>query len=137
MQQLKKIIHYSSSESAYGSWRNDICFIADDEDNNLHLNDAKKLRNIMDTTDPIFNISKIYLDAYEQISDTGGQSYPEVNQAITDQINQGVNIINYTGHGSYNWLAHENIFSEEDLENWANYDFFPLMVTATCEFWPI
>ena len=131
---VDKIIHYSSAETAFGSWRNEICFIADDEDNNLHLNDTEKLANIVDTIDPDFNISKIYLDAYELQITSNGQFYPDVNQAITDKINEGVNIIDYTGHGSYNGLAFEMVLTEDDLENWENYDFYPFMIMATGDF---
>ena len=45
------------------------------------------------------NVDKIYLDAYEQQSSTGGQRCESVNNAISDAINKGVFLINYTGHG--------------------------------------
>lgn len=131
---VQKIIHYSSSENAYGSWRNDICFIADDEDANLHYSDAEQLANIVDTSDHVYNISKIYLDAYEQIITPDGPIYPDVNKAITDKINCGVNLINYIGHGFYNGLAHEKIFAEEDIGNWENDNYYPLLIAATCDF---
>ncbi|OQX72153.1 MAG: hypothetical protein B6D61_14920, partial [Bacteroidetes bacterium 4484_249] len=69
---VEKIIHYSSAEEAFGNWRNEIVTIADDEDGNLHLNDAEDLAFVIDTTDRTFNISKIYLDAYEQLSTPNG-----------------------------------------------------------------
>ncbi len=131
---VQKIISYSSSENAYGSWRNDFCCIADDEDGNLHFLQSEQISELVDTTDQNFNISKIYLDAYEQISDTNGQFYPDVNQVITNRINTGVSIINYIGHGFYNGLAHEKILTENDIDNWENFNFYPLMFTATCEF---
>ncbi|MCD4683762.1 MAG: T9SS type A sorting domain-containing protein, partial [Bacteroidales bacterium] len=131
---VEKIIHYSSNENAFGSWKNNFCLIADDEDNNLHLYNAEDIGEIVDTTDQIFNISKIYLDAYEQVSDTNGESYPDVNQALTDKINTGVSIVNYVGHASYYGIAHEKILTEEDLENWENYNFYPLLFTASCDF---
>lgn len=131
---VDKIIHYSSAENAFGSWRNEICFIGDDEDYNLHFKDSEKLAMIVDTTDPVFNISKIYLDAYVQENGSNGQTYPDVNEAITDKINDGVLVINYIGHGSHNWLAHERVLTPEDLDNWTNDSFYPLMFAATCTF---
>ena len=131
---VEKIIHYSSAKNAFGSGRNEICFIADDEDNNLHFNYAEKLAVLVDTTDPVFNISKIYLDAFEQETNSNGQFYPDVNHAITDKINEGVNIIDYIGHGYYNGLAHEQILTEEDLDNWDNPNYYPLMYAATGDF---
>ncbi len=131
---VEKIIHYSSNENAFGSWRNEFCLIADDEDSNIHLDHAEDIAELVDTADHIFNITKIYLDAYEQVSNSNGQFYPDVNQAITSKINDGVNIIAHIGHGSYIGLANEKILTEEDLENWENYDYYPLLFTASCSF---
>ncbi|MEZ5198634.1 MAG: type IX secretion system sortase PorU, partial [Bacteroidales bacterium] len=131
---VQKIIHYSSNEIAYGSWRNDICLIADDEDLNLHFSDSEQLADIIDTSNRTLNISKIYLDAYEQITTPEGQLYPDVNVAITNKINSGVSIINYMGHGFFDGLAYESIFTEEDIENWENNNYFPVMMAATCDF---
>jgi hypothetical protein len=130
---VQKIIYYSSSESAFGSWRNEICLIADDEDMNLHFNDSEKIAELIDTTNRNFNLIKIYLDAYEQITTEEGGYYPEVNEAITNKINTGVSIINYYGHGDYNGLAHEKIFTEDDINNWNN-AYYPMLFAATCDF---
>jgi hypothetical protein len=132
---VQKIIFYSSNEEAYGNWRNETVSIADDEDGNIFFDHAEDLAVVIDTTDRTFNISKIYLDTYLQ--DTlvnGNPAYTAVNKAISDKINMGVNIINYTGHGFYNGLAHEKILTEDDLENWGNTLYYPLMFTATCDF---
>ncbi|MBN2175068.1 MAG: type IX secretion system sortase PorU [Bacteroidales bacterium] len=132
---VEKIIHYSSDASAFGNWRNEIVSIADDEDNNLHLAMAEELALLIDTTNFAFNLSKIYLDAYVQDTlENGNPVYPDVNQDITDHINAGVNIINYVGHGSYNGLAHEQILTEDDMENWENEQYYPLLYTATGNF---
>ncbi len=130
---VTKIIYYSSDINSYGAWRNEICLVADDEDMNLHFNDSEKLGVQVDTAAPDFNIFKIYLDAYEQITTEEGNFYPDVNQAITDKINSGVSIINYVGHGGYEALAHEKIFTENDINNWNNIQ-FPVFVAATCDF---
>ncbi|MCD4696395.1 MAG: type IX secretion system sortase PorU, partial [Bacteroidales bacterium] len=132
---VEKIIHYSSNEAAFGNWRNEIVSVADDEDGNIHLNQVEDLAEVIDTTDGSFNISKIYLDAY--IQDTlanGNPAYTAVNQAITDKINDGVNIINYIGHGSYSGLAYERVLTEDDLENWENLNYYPFMFNASCDF---
>ncbi len=62
---VDKTIHYAiNSDEVMGDWRNIICLIADDEDNNLHFNDAEKIAFQIDTSDQNINIDKIYLDAY-------------------------------------------------------------------------
>lgn len=129
---VDKIKNYISSKNN-GVWRNSICFIADDEDNNVHMEQANQLATYMENNHPSFNIEKIYIDAYQQVSTSSGDRYPDVNAAITNQVNKGVLIINYTGHGGETGLAHEQIMRQkEDIDQWAN-DKYPLFITATCD----
>jgi hypothetical protein len=68
------------------------------------------------------------------VTSSGGQSYPEVNKAINDRINEGCLIVNYVGHGSETGLAHERIVKPDDINSWSNKYRLPLFITATCEF---
>jgi hypothetical protein len=131
---VDKVIHYATNPETHGSWRNDICIIADDEDNNTHLVQAEQLANIVDTSHKQFNLHKLYLDAYQQVRTPGGQRYPDVNDAIKARMESGVLIMNYTGHGGEVSLAHERIIGIQDIEGWSNYQALPLFITATCEF---
>ncbi|MCX6233431.1 MAG: type IX secretion system sortase PorU [Bacteroidetes bacterium] len=132
---IDKIFHYSiPSEEVMGDWRNNVCFIADDEDSNIHFIQAEGMANYVDTAYPDYNVNKIYLDSYKQVSTPGGERYPDVNQAINDQVEQGTLIINYTGHGGEVGWAHERILEISDINNWRNFDNMPVFVTATCEF---
>lgn len=115
-------------------WRNYITVIGDDEDNNLHMAQANTLANIIDTTGHVFNVEKIFLDAYEQLSSAGGSRYPEVNEAINKRIEKGTLITSYTGHGGELGWAHERILGISDINAWTNKDNLTAMVTATCEF---
>ncbi|MFH2143017.1 MAG: type IX secretion system sortase PorU, partial [Bacteroidota bacterium] len=130
---IDKINHYINPET-FGDWRNNICFIGDDEDGNQHMSQANNLANKVDTASPVFNIEKIFLDAYTQESTPAGQRYPEVNRAISERISRGSLIINYTGHGNEVGWAHEQILSVNDILSWKNYDKMPVFITATCEF---
>jgi Peptidase family C25 len=118
----------------YGDWMNSICFVADDEDGNTHMIDADKLATFVDTTYPYLNINKIYLDAFPQESSAIYESYPEVNRLVKDEVNNGVLIFNYTGHGGENGLAHERILSIDDINSWVNFNKLAIFMTATCEF---
>lgn len=129
----QKIFHYASDNSL-GDWRNVISFIADDEDGNTHMRDANSIALNIETNFPVFNVEKIYLDAYPQVSTSGGQFYPAVNSAINHRMKKGALIFNYIGHGSETGLAHERILGISDIKKWANYDKMPLFMTATCEF---
>jgi hypothetical protein len=117
-----------------GDWKNIICLTADDEDGNTHMSDAEGLASVLKDSVPEYNIEKIYLDAFKQVTSATGQSYPDVNRAINARINSGCLIFNYTGHGSEIGLAKESVVKTIDINSWRNGGKLPLFVTATCEF---
>lgn len=120
--------------SSNGNWRNNLCFIADDEDYNTHIAQADELSRIVENNYPVFNLEKIYLDAYVQQSTSSGQRYPDVNRAIDNSIEKGMLLTNYTGHGNERWLAEENILSVDQLQKYQNKNRLTVFMTATCEF---
>lgn len=120
--------------SPFGDWRNVICFVGDDEDNDLHVIQSNTLAQKVDTSFNNYNVDKIYLDAYQQVSTPGGNRYPGVTEAITKRVEKGALIINYTGHGGEVGLAHERIVEVSDINKWDNINNMPLFFTATCEF---
>ncbi|MFI5135595.1 MAG: type IX secretion system sortase PorU, partial [Chitinophagales bacterium] len=130
---LNKIKIYTSPQS-FGNWRNWITFVADDEDNNTHINDAESIDNSVIAAHPVYNLDKIYLDAYQQITVPGGQRYPDVNVAITNRVCAGTLIMNYIGHGGVGGWAHERVLGITDIQNYTNLYKQILYVTATCEF---
>jgi hypothetical protein len=131
---------YADKLSAYvksfGPWRTQSTFIGDDEDQNLHLQDAELISATARNTDPEVNISKIYLDAFPQESGAGGSRYPQVNEAINRRIFTGNLIWNYSGHGGNRRLAQEAILEEDMVNTWTNENKLPLFITATCDFAP-
>ena len=132
---VDKIINYQS-KSDFGDWRNEITMVADDEDFDLHLNDAESHATLIEGKQPVWNLNKIYLDAFQQNSGTGGSRYPEVNATITKGMNLGTMLWNYSGHGGNARLAQEAILEKEMLPLWENQNRLPLFVTATCDFAP-
>jgi hypothetical protein len=130
-----KIIHYYDAAN-YGRWQQHITFVADDEDNNLHLQDAESMTALTEQQWPAGRMNKIYLDAFPKVADAGGSRYPAVNSAIAEDIYNGTLIWNYTGHGSYSRLAEEVVVDESSLDTWKNGSKLPLFITATCDFAP-
>ncbi len=131
---VDKIISYHAKES-FGPWRNDMTVVADDEDNNIHLDDAEFHSSVIQQNNR-FNVSKIYLDAFRQQSGSGGSRYPEANQAINNKIFSGTLIWNYSGHGGSRRLAEEAILEQDMVNSWSNSNKLPLFITATCDFAP-
>jgi hypothetical protein len=124
----------NNQSSPFGDWRNQVCFIADDDDSDLHLLGAEKLADTMGFYHNEYNIDKIYLDAYKQESTPGGERYPDVNDAIDKRIEKGCLILNYTGHGGEVGLAHERVVDISMINKWSNFNNLPVFFTATCEF---
>jgi len=134
-QAVDKIIHYSVPDPATsGDWQNVITFVADDEDYNEHISQAEQMSQSIENTYSDINLDKIYLDSYVQYATPSGNRYPDVNTAITQRVEKGCLILNYTGHGGETGWAHEQVLTVNEINNWSNYDNLPVFVTATCEF---
>jgi hypothetical protein len=132
---VDKIIHYSGTNYPVRSdWRNVVTFLADDEDHNLHLQQAEEMVAIVGGKYPTFNINKIYFDAYKMIEIPGGQRFPDANRAINEAVDKGSLIINYTGHGGESGWSFEQVITTADILAWKNNYKLPVFVTATCEF---
>ena len=127
---------FSDAISNFADWRNVVCFVADDADvaSDGFLWDSESIATYVDTTYDDYNVDKIYLDAYTQISTPGGQRYPDATDAINKRVAKGALIINYIGHGGEVGWAHEAVLGVEDINSWANKNNTPFFVTATCEF---
>jgi hypothetical protein len=132
---VDKVMDYHSS-TAFGPWRNNQDFIADDEDNNLHLQDAETLTATVQATAPVYNVRKIYLDAFHQEGGSSGGSYPQANTIINSNIYNGTLIWNFSGHGGPQRLAEEVVIDQQIVNSWNNQFRLPLFITATCDFAP-
>ncbi|MFN5055750.1 MAG: type IX secretion system sortase PorU [Bacteroidota bacterium] len=132
---VDKIIRYNSNLSL-GEWRNNFTLVADDEDYNLHVEDAELHASLLQRVAPQLNTNKIYLDAFKQESSTGGSRYPEVNREVLRDINNGTLVWNYSGHGNSTRLAYEVLLDKDLIAEWKNENRLPFFITATCDFAP-
>ena len=133
---VQKIINYSSLNSR-GNWKNKVCFISDDVDDNWEVNlliHADALATKVDTNHLWINIDKIYTDSYQQVSTAGGERYPDAQQDIIELIEEGALIVNYIGHGGEVGWASERILELSDINEFENFNQLSVFVTATCEF---
>ncbi len=130
---VNKILNYNTS-SSMNEWRNRINFIGDDEDNNIHMTQSNSLALVVETGHKDYNINKVFFDAFKQEATPGGSRYEDVNKTITNVVNEGSLIVNYTGHGGEGGWAHERVLTIPEINEWTNTTGFPLFITATCEF---
>ena len=134
---VNKLTEYYSPTS-YGNWKNNILLVADDAEGGetIHQSQSNTLALQLEAAYPVFNLEKVFLDDYEQISTVQGHRYPDVNQAINDIINNGVLVVNWIGHGNEKGWGHESILTLSMIKTWKNAGKYPIFVTATCEFTP-
>lgn len=143
-QYINKLIRYhqpnssnnSTSSNSDNAWRSQLLFIADDKDQNLHLNDAESIAATALSANPALTANKIYLDAYPLVSGAGGARYPAVSDAIVNQVLSGALIVNYSGHGNHLRLSEEAVISANEINRFNNPDKLPLFITASCDFDP-
>jgi len=132
---VNKVIQYVANNNK-GAWQNQITWVADDGDYNLHLQDAENIIAGLQKTNPVWNHKKIYLDLFSATNSAGGLSYPLVNNEIKQTMNNGSLVLNYTGHGNYLRLTEEAVINEASMQAWDNATKLPLMITASCDFAP-
>lgn len=133
---VDKIIAYEGRDS-YGAWRNNFVLISDDPDKESDKNLQFVLDGVGDEISekkPFINVKKIHADAYVQESSSGGDRYPQVNEAIDEAIEVGACVVNYLGHGGETGLGHERFVTLEGIKQWQNENKYNVFVTVTCEF---
>lgn len=130
---VNKLISYDAA-STQGKWRNRLTFVADDGDGNQHLADADLTANALTVTQPAFQVGKVYLDMYPQVSSAGGQVSPEANRALDTSIEQGSLLVSYAGHGGPKGWMQEGILTNASVMRLQNTSRLTFMFTGTCDF---
>ena len=136
---VDKILSYYSgfNKNALGDWRNTITLLADDIDarNENDLQEGVEFISVgIKNEKPVFNINKIYMDAFVQQNSSGGERYPEVNEAITNAIEKGTLVFDYFGHGGEDGFASEKVLDKPQIQGFINPNTLPLLITVTCDF---
>ena len=132
---VDKLIQYQSNKKM-GLWQNQLTWVADDADYNLHLQDAEEIISNLKSKSTNWNHRKLYLDLFKANQTLTGTTYPDVNKAIQESIQAGTLVFNYTGHGNYLRLTEEAVISKSEIQSWNNAGKLPIMVSASCDFAP-
>ncbi|HCV43199.1 MAG TPA: hypothetical protein DGH68_06920 [Bacteroidetes bacterium] len=135
---VTKLQRYEEN-SVRDSWKMRMLFVGDDgwtsegDDGTLHSEQAEVLAT--NFTPDEFEKRKIYIAEYPTVWTAQGRRKPGAYQSIIDQVNDGVLITNYTGHGNPVLWAHENIFNvQTSLPQLANPSKLSVFFLATCNF---
>ena len=124
----------SSQISNLADWRNMIAFVADDEENNDFIIHADDFSKSVEAANPNINFDKIYLDAYQQVSNAGGQRYPDAVTDINNRMNRGSLFFTYIGHSGKDGWAAERVLEMSDINKWSNKYNMPAMLSLSCTF---
>lgn len=128
---VSKLIQY---ETSLGEWQQDMLFIADDGDFNIHQTQADKLSNLIENRIPYMNPKRLFIDAFPQEKQGNTTFASEAKKQLNTALKKGVAIINYTGHGSENGWTAERLLRKGDVKQWNNAGKYPILFTATCEY---
>ncbi|MCO6357894.1 type IX secretion system sortase PorU [Roseivirga pacifica] len=131
---VDKWINYQTNPETKGTWRQEVVFVADDGDGNLHSRDADFLAGLVEDDFIDFQVNKLYLDSYFQEQLPNGEKSPDAEQALLEAVNNGSLVINFTGHGAESGWMQERILTFDLMNQWTNPNKLPFLVTATCEF---
>lgn len=143
----KTLAYYNSlsgQSTPFGEWRMKLDFVVDDDKdggepfhNVMNKTLASTFEVAGNTNLKEYNVRKLYLDAFQAQSTAGGQRYPQVNQAISNDLGNSLYLF-YFGHGGINGWAQERVFTLDEIQNANNfsnvYSRFPFVSTITCEF---
>ncbi|MDE6133972.1 MAG: type IX secretion system sortase PorU, partial [Muribaculaceae bacterium] len=112
------------------AWKQRFLFLADDEDNGVHLEQTEKLVNAFDGKDGNRNlVRKIYIDAYQKV----GSSYPVARELMYRNLDEGVVWWNFIGHANTTSWTSEGMLTYTDI-NRMYLRHWPFIYAATCNF---
>ena len=131
---VDKCIAFMSQSNA-GAWKNLICVLGDDGDENSHMDGADQVAEQVRRANPKAEVHKVYWDAYQRVSTIKSNTYPEVTSLLRRQMQDGALVMNYTGHGATYTLSHEFVLQTEDFTSTRSQN-LPLWVTAACDVMP-
>ncbi len=131
---VTKIIDYVE-QPEYGSWRNHVMLVADDQDGGDHLSQTldvhKAMRSAGNGNDFFYDL--LVFDTYDLVATAGGNTYPGVTEALLRKWNEGVGFINYIGHANPSGWSHEKVLTWNHINSFSN-SRLPILYAATCEF---
>jgi len=131
---VDKVIGYRLNTKA-GDWQNTLCFMADDGNVNLHMEDAEAVIDSAAIASLPYKLNKIYWDGYPAVLSASGSDIPDVRALVHDQMRNGALIMNYTGHGNAISLSKESIILRADFDT-EGLGHLPLWFLAACDIQP-
>lgn len=130
---VDKILSYVHNAPT-GLWRNNVVILADDGNNNRHLTQSESMCRNMEasfagTPGAGAIYKKIYIDAYEKVSNT----YPDARNELYRTLDEGALLWGFIGHANPASLTAERLVTYSDLNSFY-LRHWPMIYAATCDF---
>jgi len=135
---VNKTIEYMKN-SRRTIWKNQLLYLADDgepadaSNPQLYVQGSENSSKAVVSKYPYYQINKIYIDAFKQVTTANGASYPDAKAKLLGLINSGVLHFNYLGHAGTNGLTGEGVLLTDDIKKLTNKNYF-LCFAGTCDF---
>ncbi len=131
---VDKTIAYVENKNA-GAWQNTLVFMGDDGNSNLHMRDVNDAANDIASRYPGYQVKKVMWDAYQGVTTSTGNTYPEITALLKQQQQAGALVMDYGGHGRADQISHEKVLTLSDFQSFSNTN-LPLWITASCDILP-
>ena len=131
---VDKIESYITNKEA-GAWQNQVCFLGDDGNENIHMKDADDVASLVEENYPNLLVKRVMWDAYARVSSATGNRYPDATRIIKQMMEQGALMFNYSGHGGPGGMSHEYVLQLPDFQASTSLR-LPLWMTASCDIMP-
>lgn len=118
------------NQSKTGTWKNHYLFLADDENDGVHVYQSEDIiTGLLETPQSQAVVSKVYVDAYPLVAGScdGGRS------DMYRMLDEGVLWWNYCGHANNHSWTGENMLNYNDINN-LYLTKVPVLLAATCDF---
>lgn len=119
----------------YGSWKNRIMFVADDEDNAMHMQQSNRMVNtIRGNGGENLVYDYVYIDAFDAVIEDWRRTYPDARAKMFNSLNEGTLWWNYIGRSNTQQWTSEGLLTPSDVESQLNYSHLPVLYAATADF---
>ncbi|MDR2578998.1 MAG: C25 family cysteine peptidase [Chitinispirillales bacterium] len=134
---VDKIIEMEDPRVAnFDSWRNRVLMSADDDqqgpnEDNIkdHVNSSERLSAIIERNRPEVDLRKLYLYEFEWDE---RWFKPSATRTLINEINSGVALFNWFGHGGMEVIADERLLSTTDIGALSNRGRYPVITLFSC-----
>ncbi len=131
---INKFISFQESQQLAQKSNYTFSWVADDGDNNLHVQDAEDFEKILQSPSQMYPVKKVYLDQFPQEVSNGFFTSKAAQKEVIELFNKNADFIHFIGHGAETGWTDEKIITVSELVNLKNSKNLPMLLTATCQF---